>query len=120
LENIKKVEANLTKIYDDPIHAILLGPPAVTTLEPTSGDEDEDEMTLTGAWVTPSLPIDPPPVNDISPRRLIVVPQQSLNLLPVTLGMRFMEAMMTIVMMMTSLVMIRYLTMNLRSNPKTC
>jgi len=58
------VEANLTKIHDDPSHAIPLGPPAVTTLEPTSGDEDEDEMTFTGAWFTPALPIDPPPVED--------------------------------------------------------
>jgi hypothetical protein len=60
----KKVEANLTKIHDEPSHAIPLGPPAVTTLEPTSGDEDEDEMTFTGAWFTPDLPIDPPPVDD--------------------------------------------------------
>jgi hypothetical protein len=36
----KKVEANLTKIHDDPSHAIPLGPPAVTTLEPTSGPKD--------------------------------------------------------------------------------
>jgi hypothetical protein len=63
----KKVKANLTKIHDDPSHAIPLGPPSVTTLEPTSGDEDEDEMTFTGAWLTPALPIDPPPVEDISP-----------------------------------------------------
>jgi hypothetical protein len=45
----KKVEANITKIHDDPSHAIPLGPPAVTTLEPTSGPEDEDEMTFTRA-----------------------------------------------------------------------
>jgi hypothetical protein len=45
----KKVKANLTKIYDEPSHAIPIGPPAVTTLEPTSGDEDEDEMTFTEA-----------------------------------------------------------------------
>jgi hypothetical protein len=63
----KKVEANLTKIHDDPSHAIPLGPPAVTTLEPTSGDEDEDEMTFAGAWFTPALSIDPPPVEDNSP-----------------------------------------------------
>jgi hypothetical protein len=64
----KKVEANLTKIHDDPSHAIPLGPPAVTTLEPTSGDEDEYEMTFTGAWFTPALPIDPPSVDDnVSP-----------------------------------------------------
>jgi hypothetical protein len=64
----KKVEVNLTKIHDDPGHAIPLGPPAVTTLEPTSGDEYEDEMTFTGSWFTPSLPIDPTPVNDnVSP-----------------------------------------------------
>jgi hypothetical protein len=56
----KKVEANLTKIHDDPSHAIPLGPPAVTTLERTSGSEDEDEMTFTGAWYTPALPIDSP------------------------------------------------------------
>jgi hypothetical protein len=60
----KKVEANLTKIHDDPSHAIPLGPPAVTTLEPTSGPEDEDEMTFTGAWFTPALPIDPPNIED--------------------------------------------------------
>jgi hypothetical protein len=46
----KKVEANLTKIQDYPSHAIPLEPPAVTTLEPTSGSEDEDKMTFTGAW----------------------------------------------------------------------
>jgi hypothetical protein len=63
----KKVEASITKINDDTSHAIPLGPPAVTTLEPTSGDEDEDEMTLTGAWFTPALPIDPPPVDDNFP-----------------------------------------------------
>jgi hypothetical protein len=34
----------------------------VTTLEPTSGSEDEDEMTFTGAWYTPALTIDS--VND--------------------------------------------------------
>jgi hypothetical protein len=56
----EKVEANITKINDDPSHAIPLGTPAVTTLEPTSGPEDEDEMTFTGAWYTPALPIDPP------------------------------------------------------------
>jgi hypothetical protein len=55
----KKVEANLTKLHDDPSYAISLGPPAVTTLEHTSGPEDEDEMTFTGAWYTPALPIDP-------------------------------------------------------------
>jgi hypothetical protein len=60
----KKVEANLTKIHDDPSHAIPLGPPAVTTLEPTSGPEDEDEMTFTGAWFTPALPIDPLNIED--------------------------------------------------------
>jgi hypothetical protein len=60
----KKVEANLTKIHDDPSHAIRLGPPAVTTLEPTSGPEDEDEMTFTGTWFTPALPIDPPNIED--------------------------------------------------------
>jgi hypothetical protein len=37
-----------------------LGPPAVTTLEPTYGSKDEDEMTFTGAWYTPALPIDSP------------------------------------------------------------
>jgi hypothetical protein len=58
------VEASLTNIHDDPIHAIPLGPPAVTTLEPTSGPEDEDEMTFTGDWFTPALPIDPPNVED--------------------------------------------------------
>jgi hypothetical protein len=102
----KKVEANLTKIHDDPIHAIPLGPPAVTTLEPTSGDKYEDEMSFTGAWFTTALQIDPPPVKDNFPRRIIVVPQQSLNLLPLSLGMIFTTAMMTIVMTMTSLVMI--------------
>jgi hypothetical protein len=56
----KKVEANLTKIHYDPSHAILLGPPVVTTLEPTYGSEDEDEMTFNGSWYTPSLPIDYP------------------------------------------------------------
>jgi hypothetical protein len=56
----KKVEANITKVDDDPSHAIPLGPPAVTTLEPTFGSEDEDEMTFTGAWFTPALPIDSP------------------------------------------------------------
>jgi hypothetical protein len=56
----QKVEANLTKIHDYPSHAIPLEPPAVTTLEPTSGPEDEDEMTFTGAWYTPALPIDSP------------------------------------------------------------
>jgi hypothetical protein len=30
----------------------------VTTLEPTSCSEDEDEMTFTGTWYTPALPID--------------------------------------------------------------
>jgi hypothetical protein len=64
----KKVEANLTKIHDDPSHAIPLGPPAVTTLEPTSGPKDEDEMTFTGAWYTPALPIDSPNIKeDFSP-----------------------------------------------------
>jgi hypothetical protein len=56
----KRVDANLTKIHDDPSHAIPLGPPAVTTLEPTSGFEDEDEMRFTGAWYTTTLPIDSP------------------------------------------------------------
>jgi hypothetical protein len=60
----KKVEANITKIHDDPSHSIPLGPPAVTTLEPTSGLEYEDEMTFTGAWFTPTLPIDPPNIDD--------------------------------------------------------
>jgi hypothetical protein len=60
----KKVEVNLTKIHYDPSHAIPLGPPAVTTLEPTSDPEDEDEMTFTGAWYTPALPIDPPNIKD--------------------------------------------------------
>jgi hypothetical protein len=55
-----KVKANITKINNYPSHAIPLGPPAVTTLEPTSGSEDEDEMTFTGAWYTPALPIDSP------------------------------------------------------------
>jgi hypothetical protein len=32
----------------------------VTTLEPTSDSKDEDEMTFTGAWYTPALPIDSP------------------------------------------------------------
>jgi hypothetical protein len=54
----KKVEANITKIHDDPSRVIPLGPPALTTLEPTSGSEDEDEITFTGAWYTPALPID--------------------------------------------------------------
>jgi hypothetical protein len=54
-KHIKRVEANLTKIHDDPSHAIPLGTPAVTTLEPTSGPKDEDEMTFTGAWYTPAL-----------------------------------------------------------------
>jgi hypothetical protein len=54
----KKVEDNLTKVYDDPSHSIPLGPPVVTTLEPTSGFKDEDKMTFTGAWYTPTLPID--------------------------------------------------------------
>jgi hypothetical protein len=56
----KKVEANLTKVDNDPSHAIPLGPPTVTTLEPTSGYEDEDDMMFTGAWDTPALPIDSP------------------------------------------------------------
>jgi hypothetical protein len=56
----KKVDANITKVDDDPSHAISLGPPAVTTLEPTSGSEDEDEMMFTGAWYTPAIPIDSP------------------------------------------------------------
>jgi hypothetical protein len=56
----KKVEANLTKVEDDPSHAIPLGPPAVTTLEPNSGSKDKDEMTFTGNWYTPPLPIDSP------------------------------------------------------------
>jgi hypothetical protein len=56
----KKVEAILTKIHDDPSHAIPLGPPEVTTLEPASGPEDEEEMTFTGAWYTPALHIDSP------------------------------------------------------------
>jgi hypothetical protein len=59
-KTFKKGEANLTMIPDDPSHAIPLGPPAVTTLEPTSGSEDKDEMTFTGAWYTPALPIDSP------------------------------------------------------------
>jgi hypothetical protein len=103
----KKVEANITNKYDDPCHTIPLGTLAVTTLEPTYGPEDEDEMTFTGAWFTPALPI---------VQLLIVVPQHSPNLLPLFLGMKFMTAMMTIVMIMTSLVMIGLLTMNLRSN----
>jgi hypothetical protein len=53
-----KVEANITKVNDDPSHAVTLGPLAVTTLEPTYGAEDEDEMTFTGAWYTPALQID--------------------------------------------------------------
>jgi hypothetical protein len=56
----EKVEANFIKVDDGPIHAIHLGPPVVTTLEPTSGSEDEDEMTFTGAWYTPAIPIDSP------------------------------------------------------------
>jgi hypothetical protein len=32
----------------------------VATLKPTSGSEDEDEMTCTEAWYTPALPIDSP------------------------------------------------------------
>jgi hypothetical protein len=56
----KKVEANITKVNDDPSHAIPLGPTAVTTIEATSGFEDEDKMTFTGAWYTPALPIDSP------------------------------------------------------------
>jgi hypothetical protein len=56
----KKIEANITKVNDDPSHAIPLGPPAVTTLEPTSGSEDEDEMTFTGACYPPALPVDYP------------------------------------------------------------
>jgi hypothetical protein len=66
-KTFKKVEVNvnLTKIHDDPSHAVPLGPPAVTTLEPTSGTEDEDEMTFTGAWFTLALPIDPSNIEDI-------------------------------------------------------
>jgi hypothetical protein len=56
----ENVEANPTKVNDYPSHAIPLGPPAVTTLAPTSGSEDEDEMTFTGAWYTPALPINSP------------------------------------------------------------
>jgi hypothetical protein len=56
----KKVEENFTKLNDNPSQAIPLGPPAVTTLEPTSGAEDEDEMTFTGALYAPALPIDSP------------------------------------------------------------
>jgi hypothetical protein len=56
----KKVEVNLTKIHDDPSHAISLEPPAVTTLEPTSGSEDEDKIMFTRAWYIPSLAIDSP------------------------------------------------------------
>jgi hypothetical protein len=56
----KKIEANITKVDDDPSHAILLGPPAVTTLEPTSVSEDENKITFTWAWYTPALPIDSP------------------------------------------------------------
>jgi hypothetical protein len=56
----KKSEANLIKVEDDPIYVIPLGPPAVTTLEPTSESEDEDGMTFTGAWFTPVSPIDDP------------------------------------------------------------
>jgi hypothetical protein len=60
LENFKKVEANLTKINHDPSHAIPLGRPVVTNLEPISDSEDENDMTLTRAWYTPALPIDSP------------------------------------------------------------
>jgi hypothetical protein len=72
----KKVEANLTKVDDDPSHAIPLGPPAVTTLEPTSGSEDEDEMKFTGAWYTPALPIDSPnDKEDFSPAAFFCPPE---------------------------------------------
>jgi hypothetical protein len=73
----KKVEANLTKIHDDPSHAIPLRPPAVTTLEPTSGTEDEDEMTFTGAWFTPALPIDPSNIEDDFPPAAYCCPTES-------------------------------------------
>jgi hypothetical protein len=46
------------KIEDDPSAATPLGPPVLTTNEPGSGTEDEDEITFTGAWYTPVVPLD--------------------------------------------------------------
>jgi hypothetical protein len=41
----------------------------VTTLEPTSESEDEDEMTLTRGWFTTVIPLDDPnDVDDYAPQ----------------------------------------------------
>jgi hypothetical protein len=85
----KKVEANITKVDEDPSHAIPLGPLAVKTLEPTSGSEYEDEMMFTGVWYTPDLPIDSPnEKEDFSPAAYCCPTKSKPP------GMRFMAVMM--------------------------
>jgi hypothetical protein len=106
----KKVEANLTKIHDDPNHAISLGPPAVTTLEPISGPKDEDEMTFTGAWYKPAMSIDPPNIEDDLPPAAYCCPTES-EPPPLFLSMRFTTATITIVMTMASLLMMGLLSL---------
>jgi hypothetical protein len=95
-----KVEANLTKVDDDLSHAIPLGPPAVSTLEPTSGSKDEDEMPFTGAWYTTALPIDSPnDKEDFSPAAYRCPTESESPALIV--GMQFMTAMMRTVSKMS-------------------
>jgi hypothetical protein len=53
-----KAEENLTKIDDDPSDAIPLVHPVLATTEPGSGTGGEDEITFTGAWYTPVVPVD--------------------------------------------------------------
>jgi hypothetical protein len=55
---INKDKADIAKVEDDPRAAIPRGLPAVTTIEPMSESKDEYEITFTGAWSTPIVPID--------------------------------------------------------------
>jgi hypothetical protein len=75
----KKAEANLTRIEDDPSGKILLGPPLLTTLAPSDSDnvEDEDEMTFTGAWFTPAVPVDDSNDGDCSFPEVYCCPTES-------------------------------------------
>jgi hypothetical protein len=53
----KKAQANLTRVEEDPSAVIPLGPPVLVTLpQYDSDDEDQDQMTFTGAWFTPVVP----------------------------------------------------------------
>jgi hypothetical protein len=56
----KQAEENLTRIEDDQSGKNLFGNPLLTTLSPSDSDDvkEEDEMTFTGAWLTPVVPFD--------------------------------------------------------------